>query len=362
VLEACREAGLEAEWSGDAADFVELPGFRWQRRIVSVSEADIRDFLDGWEVEVRAGDRPFDEALGVLDERALDWFDHITDFGPEVRCRLHAHAEAFLRDEKRAEDGWSRATVNDRIKGAFAQLSEGGLLTGECLGLTIQDGWGYAGTLASERHRGVVFYHHEDVIDAIQGRALLLAFGAIGPRNATPEIEGETAAIGRQIVAALEEHGVRCTWSGAIRDRIRIAPFSWQRRRWTTAPHYDRGAPPAEPTRASLLARLFGRGSAPPPAPAPAAPVSDPSLGEIVRALRDEGGFHLRRARQMRAAWKAAGHEGEAQVGHVGVPHVFLPTGEYAALAPRLASVNLLEEKDAIFERGARASSRVEGA
>jgi hypothetical protein len=32
-----------------------LPTFRWQRRLVVTQESDVRDFLESWELELRAG-------------------------------------------------------------------------------------------------------------------------------------------------------------------------------------------------------------------------------------------------------------------------------------------------------------------
>jgi hypothetical protein len=76
--------------------------------------------------------------------------------------------------------------------------------------------------------------------------------------------------------------------------------------------------------------------------------------GIVVRARREEGGFDVRRSRQMRAAWKAMGNAGEAQVGHLGLPHAFLPAGDFTSMVPQLAITNLREEKKDIFLRGVR--------
>jgi len=55
VFQACTAAGLDVEWEGRPEAYVELPRFRWQRRMVVTQESDVRDFLDGWEIELRAG-------------------------------------------------------------------------------------------------------------------------------------------------------------------------------------------------------------------------------------------------------------------------------------------------------------------
>lgn len=231
-----------------------------------------------------------------------------------------------------------------------------GLVACECLGLTIQEGWGYAGLQASAEHVGVAFYHHEDVIDAVGGLGLLVAFGAIGVDAGEDDLA--TAAVGRQIVSALERNGVRCSWSGSIRQRIRVEPFDWRRRRWTVAPTYERvEVVPAVPRRPSLLTRILGGGAVAPPKPDDISNVSALECGIVVRAVRDENGFDVRRARQLRSAWKTLGNKGASQVGHVGIPHVFLRARELTSMAPQLASLNLREEKNEIVHRAARSKT-----
>lgn len=361
VLQACLDAGLEAEWTGQPEDFVELPKFRWQRRLVVTHESDIRDFLDSWELEIRAGYTATNELLEALEVRAADWFETFSDFGPELRERLRAHTERFIQEEQLRESEWTEPTVNDRITGAFDELNGQGVLACECLGLTIQDGWGYGSLRASLEHRGVAFFHHEDVIDAVGGLGLLVAFGAIGVDAGEDDVA--TSALGRQIASALERNGVRCSWSGTISERIRVEPFDWRKRRWTVAPTYERvEVVPAVPKRPSLLSRILGGGAASPSKPDEiGSNVSALKSGAVVRAVRDENGFNVRRARQMRAAWKALGNKGDAQVGHVGIPHVFVRAGEFTSMAPQLASLNLREEKNEIVRRAARSKGPPEG-
>jgi hypothetical protein len=88
--------------------------------------------------------------------------------------------------------------------------------------------------------------------------------------------------------------------------------------------------------------------------------VSAPERRVMVKALSDERGFDVRRARAMRAAWKELGHEGDAQAGHLGDPHAIVRAGLPTAMAPRLAIDNLRDKHD-LFQRGARASAPEEG-
>ena len=69
MLRACRDAGLDARWDGRGESFVEMPGFRWQRRSLVTNESDVRDFLESWEMEIRAGYTAASEMLETLEER-----------------------------------------------------------------------------------------------------------------------------------------------------------------------------------------------------------------------------------------------------------------------------------------------------
>jgi len=350
VVGACRDAGLSVDWSGSPDRRIHLPGFRWQRRMPQASEREIGEFLASWELEIRAGYTRADEILAQLDERAGDWFVEFANFGPALLQRLRAHTREFLEQERAREATWAEATVNDRITAAFVDLRKRHVLAAECSGLTIQDGWGYAGLAASAKHRGVVFFHREDVIDAVNGHGLLLAYGAL-PVDASNH-EKASRALAQEIMAALEEHGIPSSWGNSARERIRIAPFEWRRRRWTTAPAHERRPTASRPP--SLWSRVFGGSSTAPPVEARAHAPARP-CAEVVRAVRDESGFDLRRAKRMRTAWKDLGNSGEAHVGHLGPPHVFVPAGELTTMMPVPAVENLVEERNEIFLRAAKA-------
>ncbi len=357
VLAACRDAGLDVEWTGAPEAYVEMPRFRWQRRLNVTKESDVQDFLDGWELEMRSGYTSADAMFTTLEERASDWFETFSDFGPSLRARLRSHTERFLEKERLGEATWSEATVNDRITSAFEELNRRGVLAREDLGLAIQDGWGYAGVDAEPTHRGVVFFHHEDVIDGVGGHGLLLAFGALGAQPS--EDDAASAALAREVVAVLQTNGIPCSWNHSVTERIRIAPFEWRRRRWTKPPAYQLvEASPEVPKRPSLFARMFGTGGVNGTDRSEEHPsVPARQCGVVVRAVRDGGAFNLSRVRQFREAWKALGNRGEAQAGHPGIPHIFIRAGSFFSLAPQLSTANLRDERTEIFLRGARSKA-----
>lgn len=298
-------------------------------------------FLASWALEIRAGYTP----AGELDvtERLNEYLD--LDVPPDVEARLVAEVtretERLLREAQEAEAGWAGPTVNDRIAAAFEDLRTRGILAKECAGLTIQDGWGYVGLDAQRGHEGAVFFHQQDVFDALEGASLLLAFGGSGEQAEDPAL---ARAVAVSTLESLAAHGVPAAWTGRVEDRIEILPFEWQRRRWTASPPVSGAATPWQ-----RCPRQRG--------------LSPVSAGEIERfsqpviAYRTTYGFDAMLSSLMRRAWKLHGGE-RGQIGHKGDPHVFVRAGEQTVMIPRDALGNLDPAEAAAIRRRAMATRR----
>jgi hypothetical protein len=180
-------------------------------------------FLESWGLEIRAGHTPVEEL--DVHERLNEYLD--AEITPDVEARLTdevcRETERLLREERDAEQRWEDATVNDRIATAFADLRGRGIHTGECAGITIQDGWGYVGLSARAGDVGAVFFHQEDVFDALHGLSMPLAYGGAGPE---PEDRARASEIATATLEVLAAHGVPATWTGCVEDRLEILPFS----------------------------------------------------------------------------------------------------------------------------------------
>ncbi|MDC0749318.1 DUF6891 domain-containing protein [Polyangium mundeleinium] len=298
-------------------------------------------FLKSWALEIRAGYTPA-AALDVT-ERLNEYLD--PDVPPNVEACLLAEVtretEQLLREAHEAEASWAGPTMNDRITAAFDELRTRGILAKECAGLTIQDGWGYACAEAEPSYEGAVFFHQQDVFDALHGMSLLLAFGGVQEQ---PEAPAQARAIALSALESLAAHGVPASWTGRIEDRIEILPFEWQRRRWTTAPREMSGA--ATWQRSTRQLGLFS--------------VSTADLERFVapvRAYRTTFGFDAMLSAIMRGVWKSLGGE-RGQVGHAGDPHVLVPAGEVTTMMPRDAFANLDPTEAAAIRRRAMAARR----
>lgn len=293
-------------------------------------------FLESWALEIRAGYTPAAE-LDVA-ERLNEYLD--PDVPPDVEARLLAEVaretERALREAREAEASWAGPTMNDRITAAFEGLRTRGIVAKECAGLTIQDGWGYVGLDPAASREGAVFFHQEDVFDALHGMSLLLAFGGAQER---PESPAQARAVALATLESLAAHGVAASWTGDVADRIEILPFEWRRRRWTQSPRARGGA--ATWQRGARQVGLFS--------------VSAADLERYVapvRAYRTTFGFDARLSAIMRGVWRSLGGE-RGQVGHAGDPHVFVPAGEVTTMMPRDAFANLDPAEAAAIRRRA---------
>jgi hypothetical protein len=145
---------------------------------------------------------------------------------------LYAWTERRVVQLRAEEQSWVTPSHSDRLSAAFEALRASQLIALEGAGVSIQDGWARVGSDQRRAHRGAVFFHQQDVLGALRGDGLLLAFGAFDERPHAPSNE----AIGRELFDTLATHGLTPSWSGDARERIELAPFVWQKRRWTTAP------------------------------------------------------------------------------------------------------------------------------
>lgn len=118
---------------------------------------------------------------------------------------------------------WPAITDCDRLDAAFAALEASGIVCRQnfsCCGTCgAYEIWDEAAALeaAGTPVRGYAFYHVQDTESAVRGYGLYLNYGAAA--------EGEAAAlaIAGEIVAALQQRGLRVDWNGQWSRRIGVA-------------------------------------------------------------------------------------------------------------------------------------------
>ncbi|WP_406329331.1 DUF6891 domain-containing protein [Streptomyces sp. NBC_00203] len=165
--------------------------------------------------------------------------------GYDDRARLTEDAEDFLVDgdhrpvskpqarqivdrlwlERLAEQAtWEGVTEPERLTEVFEAL--------DAVGITARENFTCCRTcgtaeIAGERRedaRGFVYFHSQCTESAAAGHGLTLLYGGFDGSAET------TAAVGREVVAALTAAGLSTEWDGSADSAITMTPLTWHKR------------------------------------------------------------------------------------------------------------------------------------
>lgn len=141
-----------------------------------------------------------------------------------------AVAEAIEELDKQKAT-WPTVTDCDKLTTAFAGLSAKGIIALQYAGYTQSDGYeeissAFRAHTNRESVLGYCFYHAQDLMRAVGGGGLYLAFG---PMDAKKE-ETDGPRIGALIADSLQHAGLAVRWDGTFDQRIFIPEIDWKRR------------------------------------------------------------------------------------------------------------------------------------
>ncbi|POX54817.1 hypothetical protein C3489_13120 [Streptomyces sp. Ru71] len=124
------------------------------------------------------------------------------------------------------QEGWSGPTDPDRLTEAFAALERDGIVAREDFTCCHSCGMAEIGgeVREPEKTRGFVFFHHQGTRAAAEGHGLSLYYGGFDGSEET------TAAIGREVVTALQAAGLSTDWDGDPGRAVEVTPLLWRRR------------------------------------------------------------------------------------------------------------------------------------
>jgi hypothetical protein len=184
---------------------------------------DLKRFVD---CEVRAGF----VACAEIPDVAVEVFagEPVTEHDVrDYAVRFTARALATLQDES---SSWPPITDCDRLDAAFAELEQCGVVARQnftcCQTCGHDEAWDEV-EAARERGTAVIgytFYHQQDTESAVEGRGLLLAYGA------TERDDASLVAVAREIETVVRSHGLAVRWDGSVGSRIHVA-IDWKKRR-----------------------------------------------------------------------------------------------------------------------------------
>lgn len=121
------------------------------------------------------------------------------------------------------QETWEGITGPERVGRAFEALEARGITARENFTCCRSCGTSEIGA-EREDARGFVFFHSQGTEGAAAGHGLVLLYGGFDGSADT------TAAVGREVVAALGEAGLSTEWDGDPARSITVAPLVWRRR------------------------------------------------------------------------------------------------------------------------------------
>ncbi|NGO80832.1 hypothetical protein G6045_35015 [Streptomyces sp. YC504] len=162
-------------------------------------------------------------ARAALTEAAEEWLVD-GDVRPVSRAQAAQLVDRLWVERVREQAGWQGPTDPERLAQVFAALDRNGITAREnftcCRSCGLTEIWG-AGPRDA---RGFVFFHSQGTESVAEQGELTLYYGGF---ECTPEY---TAAIGREVAAALEASGLRTRWTGSADDAIHVHDLDWRRR------------------------------------------------------------------------------------------------------------------------------------
>ncbi|GAA2490396.1 DUF6891 domain-containing protein [Streptomyces longisporus] len=146
------------------------------------------------------------------------------DRRPVSREQSQALADRLWLERVAEQAAWQGETDPERLTRAFTALQEAGITARENFTCCRSCGQSEIGGEGGPDARGFVYFHTQCTDSAAAGHGLMLLYGGFDGSSAT------TAAIGREVVVALEAAGLHTEWDGDPGRAITVTPLDWRRR------------------------------------------------------------------------------------------------------------------------------------
>lgn len=146
------------------------------------------------------------------------------DRRPVSRAQAEALADRLWLERVAEQAGWQGETDPERLTRAFTALQESGITARENFTCCRSCGQSEIGGEGGPDARGFVYFHTQCTDSAAAGHGLMLLYGGFDGSSDT------TAAVGHEVVAALEAVGLPTEWDGDPSRGIAVTPLDWRRR------------------------------------------------------------------------------------------------------------------------------------
>ncbi|MGW1747100.1 DUF6891 domain-containing protein [Streptomyces sp. NPDC002092] len=146
------------------------------------------------------------------------------DRRPVSRQQSEVLADRLWLERVAEQAAWQGETDPERLTRAFTALQEAGITARENFTCCRSCGQSEIGGEGGPDARGFVYFHTQCTDSAAAGHGLMLLYGGFDGSSET------TAAIGREVVVALEAAGLRTEWDGDPGRAVTVTPLDWRRR------------------------------------------------------------------------------------------------------------------------------------
>ncbi|MFJ8111836.1 DUF6891 domain-containing protein [Streptomyces sp. NPDC096132] len=146
------------------------------------------------------------------------------DRRPVSREQAQALVDRMWLERVAEQAAWQGETDPERLTRAFTALEEAGITARENFTCCRSCGQAEIGAEAEPDARGFVYFHTQCTDSAAGGQGLMLLYGGFDGSTET------TAAVGQEVVTALEAVGLPTEWDNDPTRAIKITPLDWRRR------------------------------------------------------------------------------------------------------------------------------------
>ncbi|WP_405828500.1 DUF6891 domain-containing protein [Streptomyces sp. NBC_01176] len=143
---------------------------------------------------------------------------------PVSREQAEALADRLWLERVAEQAAWQGETDPERLTRAFSALEEAGVTARENFTRCRSCGQSEIGGEGGPDARGLVYFHTQCTDSAAAGHGLTLLYGGFDGSSET------TAAVGHEVVAALEAVGLHAEWDRDPGRAITVTPLDWRRR------------------------------------------------------------------------------------------------------------------------------------
>ncbi|WP_053848743.1 hypothetical protein [Streptomyces sp. NRRL B-24085] len=167
----------------------------------------------------------------TLAQAAEEWLadadadaDSDADRRPVSAAQARLLVDRLWLERLAEQETWEGPTDPERLTRAFEALNAQGVTARENFTCCRTCGTAEIGAERAEGDRGFVYFHTQCTESAAAGQGLTLLYGGFDGSADT------TAAVGREVVAALTAVGLSPQWDGDPGRAIEVRPLTWHRR------------------------------------------------------------------------------------------------------------------------------------